>query len=102
MDPYFDTFNPKQRFFYDSKTLIKSDFPRVCTLNNLDTGESYKSLQEADCKNKKVRFLSMYLYPLPFGEGKSTFFKTSPTEWTYPVPDTASDAILEILCTKSK
>jgi hypothetical protein len=90
-------------FFIDWKTLKSGQKPRAWFMTDFgdksDGIGSERALQEADCRDDKVRRLQTTEYSDGMGGGQ-TLGTTESTKWVYAAPGTMLEVVLNALCQK--
>ena len=62
--------------------------------------KSIKSMEEFDCKEKKLRTLVYILHSGSMGKGEEIFRDSNPSMWTNAVPGSDMEDFLNIACAK--
>ncbi len=92
------------KFFIDRSTKKVGSRPRVWTMvnNGKPNGStlSSKEFHEANCSEGMMRILSSNGYTKEMGQGDFSYNTNSPTEWTYPIPNSIRESLFVELCGK--
>ena len=62
---------------------------------------SVKMYHQGDCKLFRLMGLSWHFYQAPMGRGQ-VYASTNGSEWSYPLPNSADEAILKEICSLKK
>ena len=62
---------------------------------------SEKRYNQGDCKLFRVKYLSVFYFENPMGEGKRLPIRTSNLQqWVYPPPKSVGEVLLESVCSR--
>lgn len=62
--------------------------------------KSFRILNEYDCEQARMRFLTLFEYPMADAEGSVIYSESGPGNWLHAIPGSAGDMIIKMGCPK--